>query len=711
MGCLMSGYFLRLKTMNLTEQFALESKLEGKPLDLYPDGCLSHWLHEFDPLSVAHLNELHVQSAIPLETIIAEGYYTETNGKNLNNLGFSWKQLQIDAQNPALVMPVRSPSGDIVAHIFKPRNPRIIFSKDKPDKDSETGGKIKHEKVIKYEYPKGREKRLHVPLASLANVAKADVPCLITEGHKKASAATQLADCVIMVDGVWAWRNESGALADWENVAIKGRWFTLAFDSDAWSNEKVKAALNRLGDWLLSKGAAKVSRLVLPMVNDDKKTGLDDWLAFDRVNHTKDEFWRLVAQSDAMAEQKEGRASTTEEYIKVLRETLGLNCRYNLMTNGIECNDIAMTDPLAAQIRMKLRDEGYGGKYLSIFEDAMLVFAAQNAYHPLNSYLNNLKWDGVDYITQLLSYFREAKEHEEAMIAHDVDGIGPLALWFRKWIVGAVAKVLHPEPIRSAVLILASDGQYIGKSTFARWLCKDIEDFYIDELVQPDDKDHRLKLGCKFVWEIAELGATFRKKDREMLKAFFTKQWVDDRGAYQKYSTRQKVVCSFIGTINLEGVGFLNDPTGSTRFMIANIESIDFGYSQIPPAQLWAQAVALYRQGYDWQLSKQDRKLQAEINKEYTIENPMAAEVLAHFEVNPQVTDTDFISTRDIMVALGRDPMNIPIAMKLGSALKIDLGLAKGKVRNKADEENWKLNGGIRPQPLPGYFGLKLKQL
>jgi predicted P-loop ATPase len=697
--------------MTIIEEYALQSKLDGVKLDLYPDGLLAHWLHDYNPLSVDHLRELHEKSAIPLAVIVEEGYRTETNGKNMHNMGFSWKQIRIDAANPALVMPVRSPSGDIVAHIFKPKNPRIIFSKDKPDRDIETGGKIKSEKVIKYEFPKGMEKRLHVPLASLPKVANVDAPCLITEGHKKAAAATQLAECVVMVDGVWAWRNEHGVLPDWENIAMKGRWFVLAFDSDAWSNEKVKAALNRLGDWLLSKGAAKVSRLVLPEVNGDKKTGLDDWLAFDRVHNTKEEFWRLVAQSDAMAEQKEGRASTTDEYIKVLRETLGLEFRYNLMTQGVECNKIPMTDPLAAQIRMKLRDEGYGGRYLSIFEDAMLVFAAQNAYHPLNSYLNNLKWDGVDYISQLLQYFKEAKEHEEAMIAHDVDGMGPLGLWFRKWIVGAVAKVLHPEPIRSAVLILASDGQYIGKSTFARWLCKDIEDFYIDELVQPDDKDHRLKLGCKFVWEIAELGATFRKKDREMLKAFFTKQWVDDRGAYQKYSTRQKVVCSFIGTINLEGVGFLNDPTGSTRFMIANIESIDFAYSQINPSQLWAQAVHLYRQGYDWQLSKQDRKLQADINKEYTIENPMAAEVLAYFEVNPNITDDDFVSTRDIMMALGRDPTNIALAMKLGSALKIDLGLTKGKVRNKEAEEIWRLNGGVRPQPLPGYFGLKRKQL
>jgi predicted P-loop ATPase len=145
--------------------------------------------------------------------------------------------------------------------------------------------------------------------------------------------------------------------------------------------------------------------------------------------------------------------------------------------------------------------------------------------------------------------------------------------------------------------------------------------------------------------------------------------------------------------------------------MIAEIISIDFGYNALNPGQIWAQAVDMYRKGYDWQLSHNDRLLQGAINLEYTVSNPLTAEVVALFDVDPNNKESDFMSTRDLMLAIGQSPLNIPVAMKLGAALKADLKLTKGKIRNKEDEERAKIMGLPRPQPLPGYFGLKRKIL
>lgn len=112
-------------------------------------------------------------------------------------------------------------------------------------------------------------------------LAKAtDRSLLITEGEKKAAAATKAGFPTIGLGGVWSWRSKKLGLGllpilktgfDWA-----GRTVYLVFDSDFRTNPNVMQALVALAAELGGLGA-KVRLALLPAA-DDRKVALDDYL-------------------------------------------------------------------------------------------------------------------------------------------------------------------------------------------------------------------------------------------------------------------------------------------------------------------------------------------------------------------------------------------------------------------------------------------------
>ena len=105
---------------------------------------------------------------------------------------------------------------------------------------------------------------------------------VIAEGITRVDAVAPLGIPAVGIPGVWSWRgtNAKGgktALADFDNLAIEGNVFILAYDADMRTNADVNAAALRLAAQLLGRGAASVSRLALP-----DGMGLDDWVAAQR---------------------------------------------------------------------------------------------------------------------------------------------------------------------------------------------------------------------------------------------------------------------------------------------------------------------------------------------------------------------------------------------------------------------------------------------
>jgi len=356
-------------------------------------------------------------------------------------------------------------------------------------------------------------------------------------------------------------------------------------------------------------------------------------------------------------------------------QSLNLNLRYNECANRIEVGSQPMHEGIEAKIRIDMRERGY--RNMSILTDCIIHQAYQNRYHPVRSYLTQaaLQFDGQSHIARLASYVR------------DTDGV--FSVWLRKWLIGAVAKVVKAE--QNPILVL--DGaQGIGKSELVRWLCP-LPDYHIEAAILPDDKDTYLRIASKWIWEVAELGATVRRADREALKHIITLRHITVRPPYAKHDIEMPAMASFIGTVNDEA-GLLNDPTGSRRFLVCHVESIDWkGYTgNVDISQVWAEAYAAYLRGESWLLSDVEMLAQRAINARYEIDDSIEGLLKRYLTVDKSHDDW-WIPTDEILEILyGSGGITIQNSHGLGACAR-RLGLKRVKRNNRKGQKVWGFTG------------------
>jgi hypothetical protein len=327
----------------------------------------------------------------------------------------------------------------------------------------------------------------------------------------------------------------------------------------------------------------------------------------------------------------------TAEYIKLLGH-LGYKFRYNEARQTTEINGIPMTDETMMTIRTQVRDAGV--METNIVEDAYQADAWANRYHPIKDYLQDLSWDGQDTISKVAACFQDER--------------GVFSSFFKRWLIGAVARVFQGSQNR--VLVLEGP-QGLGKSEFVRWLCSGAgREHYYEGPIKPDDKDTWLRLISTWIWEVNEFGSTTRKADREQLKQFITTEVIKVRKAYARADTVGRAMSSFIGTANNE-MGLLNDPTGSRRFMVIHVTGIDwqsYAFGKIDVDQVWAQAYVLYLADEPWDLQPDEKKIADEINESYRVVDLVEEAIQRFFEIDLSQT-TWKLATIDIMETL-KDP-------------------------------------------------------
>lgn len=342
-------------------------------------------------------------------------------------------------------------------------------------------------------------------------------------------------------------------------------------------------------------------------------------------------------------------------YEKIINDAkgIGLDFRINdlnevleVRLKGGEWRDL--DDTYQAIIETEMGEMGYGvrGKKkpaLSAFWNAVVKLGHTQRRHPIKDWLKQLTYEpktpnGAVFPEPYLVY-------ELAEYFDNPDGQFPA--WLFKWGCGAVAKVFEQQ--RNPMLVLVSE-QEMGKSYLAQWLCAIGEKYFLEGNINPDSKDARLRLTDKFIHEVGELGATTRRADAESLKEFITKKFVNDRSPYGKRPINKPAVCSFIGSVNFDGAGFLSDPTGSSRFLACQIDSINFDYSQaIDPKALWAEFMWFYTNAHarkPWELSPSERTRRDEINAQFEVVNAIDDVVDEFLEVTGEFED--FLSTLDI---------------------------------------------------------------
>ena len=330
---------------------------------------------------------------------------------------------------------------------------------------------------------------------------------------------------------------------------------------------------------------------------------------------------------------------------KTLLADEGFLFRYNEVSNRIE-----FFDPTTNQY------QNYADRDMAFFRlfakkhqmykndmlDSIMVLASDNRYHPIKLYFNGLQWNRQSNIKELSSFLKA----DDPMICE---------IFLRKWFIGAVVKV-YENGLRNPVLVL-DGGQNIGKSTFARKLCPD-PIYFQEGSIRPDEKDHEIKLTQKLVWEIGELENTTSKFAVGALKDFLSRVNVSVRIPFDKYPISQPAMTSFIGTIN-EMAGFLNDDSGSTRFRVLRIESIDFGYNNLDIGQCWAEAVAAYHAGERSDLDAPTEAISNLIKQNYQVPNPIEDAILQYFTIDPKDNQNFCTAFQIRSILLDKDYANL----------------------------------------------------
>ena len=376
---------------------------------------------------------------------------------------------------------------------------------------------------------------------------------------------------------------------------------------------------------------------------------------------------------------KKRRIIKTADYRQAFID-LKYNFAFNEVTRSIELNGKPMDSTIWAEVYCNLRNMGASNH--NFVTDEVTYLAGENRYHPIKQYLNALGYDGKDYIGQFCSFFRADQYFE---------------IWLKRWLIMAIARVVSGAQCPVFVL----DGpQYIGKSGVAEWLCSapKIQKYFTEGQIQPDSKDSRIRATQKWIWEVPEFGATTRKADQESLKGFITLGEVTERAPYQKSDEKFPMLACFIGTINNGMAGFLSDPSGSRRFLIAHVDAIDWkGYTTtLSPDQIWGQAYAEYLTGEPFELTRKELDLLEKNNQSYEITNPLQAAFESLFELKkiPQ-TFTPTIEIIDALQISGYRAGNTTALSRDLSQLLLKFGLKKDRSRKN------------NSNPVMGYWGIR----
>lgn len=232
--------------------------------------------------------------------------------------------------------------------------------------------------------------------------------------------------------------------------------------------------------------------------------------------------------------------------------------------------------------------------------DAVFTVAKENEFHPVRDYLESLKWDGENRLTTWLNVYLNAADTDYEKM------IGP-----RIWI-SLVARIMKPgEKADCMPIYIGDQGQ--RKSTALRVMVGD--DWFTDQIGGiGGGKDTSIAMSGKWLVEFSDLDG-FHGKNADELKAFVSRQSDRYRAMFGRYAADYPRQTCFAGTTNQRTP--LRDFTGNRRYWPIHTGNAEVETLQKDRDQLWAEAVARYRQGDPWWLDTPEaRALAAEVAEE-----------------------------------------------------------------------------------------------
>jgi predicted P-loop ATPase len=266
----------------------------------------------------------------------------------------------------------------------------------------------------------------------------------------------------------------------------------------------------------------------------------------------------------------------------------------------------------------------------AIAAQAVEAVAHERRFHPVRDYLDSLQWDGkhrnwLDYLGVPNNDYTQA--------------VGA------RWMISAVARIYEPGCKADCALILEGP-QGLKKSTALNVLGGA---WFTDQISVLGSKDSSVDLQGAWIIELDELYSISRG-EVGAVKAFMSRKVDRFRPPYGRRTVMQPRQCVFAGTVNPEGSGYLKDATGGRRFWPVECTKIDIEALKRDRDQFWAQAVALYHQGFPWWLDTQDLEDAAKEQQAERLQGDawegLIAQYLTHHKVSVRNDHGDVVGWR-----------------------------------------------------------------
>ena len=279
-------------------------------------------------------------------------------------------------------------------------------------------------------------------------------------------------------------------------------------------------------------------------------------------------------------------------------------------------------------------------------------------FNPFEDYFFNLPTydEKTDYITELANTITTTKQD----------------LWqqcFKKWLVAMVGCVLDDKVINHTVIVF-SGKQGLGKTTWVEKLVpKPLKEYLFSGTINPNNKDTLVQLAECMLINLDEL-ENLNRSEIGSLKEIITKTQIRMRKAYGHNNETMPRRASFAGSVNT--AQFLNDGTGSRRFLCFELEGIQYQHN-VDINMAFSQALFLFKSGFRHWFDQEEIKSITENNEQYQLHSPEEELLLTWFEPCEKDKANTYLNASQIAAKLAeKAKINITDGTinKLGKALK-----------------------------------------
>ena len=372
-----------------------------------------------------------------------------------------------------------------------------------------------------------------------------------------------------------------------------------------------------------------------------------------------DEHGTTKSRRTAKSESRYASVEDIEEFL-----THHVDLRYNTVSRMVEIryHDTTSWKPLEDKDlnslwRMMNKQCG-----MRVIKDDMYSIMRSDyptTYNPFEEYIQSLPaWDGTtDHIARLASSVTVESDANE---------------WykvFRKWFVGFIAAIFSTEEVNHEILVfIGEQGKY--KSTWFYYLLpEELRRYFLiklmDGAITRDDLFNIAQSGLVCLEEIDNM----KQKELNQLKALTTMRTINVRRPYGRFNEVLPHIASFCATGNNRY--YLTDRTANRRFLTFEVKHIEtpqeYDYQY---AGLYAQAYALWQQGFRYWFDEKENRATNERNQAFEAPDSEYELVTKYYRRPMQGEPCKFLTASDVLERLSATVHSL-------SAVKIGLALGK----------------------------------